>query len=62
MNDEPTQEKAAVRLDTATGLACERTYLSHERTEMSWVRTALALISFGFTKFFELLREKQGAQ
>ena len=64
MNDEPTLEKGAARLDTGTKLAYERTYLAHERTQMAWVRTALALIGFGFTiaKFFDYLKEKQGGQ
>lgn len=30
-------------------LSLERTYLSSERTLMGWVRTALSMISFGFT-------------
>ena len=62
MNDESIPEKAAVRLDTGTRLAFERTYLAHERTQMAWVRTALSLISFGFViaKFFEYLHEKLG--
>ena len=48
---------------TSTKLAIERTRLAHERTLMAWVRTATSLISFGFTiyKFFEYLRESQGA-
>ena len=35
-----------------------RTFLSHERTQMAWVRTSLALISFGFAigKFFHYLQ------
>jgi len=42
-------------LDAGTRLSVARTILSHERTLMSWVRTSVALISFGFTiyKFFE---------
>jgi putative membrane protein len=36
-------------MDTATKLAFERTYLANERTQMVWIRTSLALISFGFT-------------
>src|SRR6187402_3899073 len=50
-------------LSTSTKLAIERTRLAHERTLMAWVRTATSLISFGFTiyKFFEYLRESQGA-
>jgi len=61
MNAALTHEQAAPRLDTATKLAFERTYVAHERTQMAWVRTALSLISFGFgiTKFFEYLRENQ---
>ena len=50
-------------LDTSTKLAIERTRLAHERTLMAWVRTATSLISFGFSiyKFFQYLRESQGA-
>ena len=41
---------------TSTQLALERTILSHERTLMAWVRTAISLITFGFAiyKFFQL--------
>jgi putative membrane protein len=64
MNDEPAHKQSMPSLDTSSRLAYERTYLAHERTLMGWVRTALALISFGFTiaKVFEYLREKQGAR
>ena len=50
-------------LSTSTKLAIERTRLVHQRTLMAWVRTATSLISFGFTvyKFFQYLRESQGA-
>jgi putative membrane protein len=50
-------------VSTTTRLAIERTRLAHERTLMAWVRTATSLISFGFTvyKFFQYLRESQGA-
>jgi putative membrane protein len=63
MSDEPIRERTSVPLDTATRLAFENAYLAYENTRMSWVRTALGMISFGFTiaKFFELVREKQGA-
>jgi putative membrane protein len=39
-----------------------RTRLSVERTMMSWVRTAIALIGFGFTivQFFERIKELPG--
>ena len=52
----------SVQLDTGTRLAYERTFLAHEGTQMAWIRTALSLISFGFTisKFFELLHDKMG--
>ena len=41
-----------------------RTRLSLERTLMSWVRTAVALIGFGFTivQFFERLRVMEGVE
>lgn len=35
--------------DTGTALALERTYWAAERTLMGWIRTALSMISFGFT-------------
>jgi putative membrane protein len=36
-------------------LAADRTWMAQERTLMAWVRTATAMIGFGFTidKFFE---------
>jgi putative membrane protein len=41
-----------------------RTRLSLERTMMSWLRTATALIGFGFTivQFYEHLRQMPGAR
>ena len=61
MSEEATGHESMPALDIATRLAYERTFLAHERTQMGWVRTALALISFGFTiaKFFQFLHEKQ---
>jgi putative membrane protein len=35
--------------DIATRLAMDRNYMAAERTLMAWVRTALSMISFGFT-------------
>jgi putative membrane protein len=35
--------------DTGTALALERTYWAAQRTLMGWIRTALSMISFGFT-------------
>ena len=41
-----------------------RTRMSLERTLMSWVRTAVSLIGFGFTivQFFERFSDMQGVQ
>ena len=63
MNNEGTRKSAATEPDPRVQLAFERTFLAYERTRIAWVRTALALISFGFViaKFFQYLREKQGA-
>src|SRR5689334_20870452 len=40
-------------------LALDRSQLAAERTLMAWVRTALSMISFGFTiyKFLQVLQE-----
>ena len=59
MSDEPTP-KGAHPLETNTRLAFLGTFLAQERTQMAWVRTALALITFGFAiaKFFLFLNEK----
>ena len=64
MSETPSREETAVKLDTGTRLAYERTFLAHERTQMAYLRTALSLISFGFTisKFFELLHQQQGQE
>ena len=51
-----------VTLDTGTRLAYMRTFQSLEGTQMAWIRTALSLITFGFTiaKFFEFLHDGRG--
>lgn len=62
--DKAVRDNVKPRLDTGTKLSFQRTFISHERTQMAWVRTALSLISFGFTiaKLFEYLQEKEGAR
>ncbi len=47
-------------LKTSDVLALDRTRLASERTLMAWVRTALSMISFGFTiyKFLQVLQEQ----
>lgn len=49
-------------LNDATLLAVDRTRAAHDRTLLAWVRTAVSLISFGFTiyKFFEYLKSTGG--
>ncbi len=43
------QAAAKPALEVATSLALDRTYLATERTLMGWIRTALSMITFGFT-------------
>ncbi len=54
--------EAKTHLDTGTRLSFQRTFQALERTQMAWVRTGLALITFGFgiAKFFQYLHEQQG--
>lgn len=49
-----------VKLDLKDILAFDRSQLAAERTLMGWVRTALSLISFGFTlyKFLQIMQEQ----
>ena len=42
-------ESEDVKLDTSTRLAFERTAMAADRSLMAWIRTALALVAFGFT-------------
>ena len=48
----------------ADALATERTRMAADRTLMGWIRTALSMISFGFTifKFLEAIQSKELAQ
>jgi putative membrane protein len=59
----PATLPAAAPVDNAFLLAVERTRLAHERTLIAWLRTALSMISFGFTiyKFFQLEIDKTPA-
>src|SRR5262245_5152254 len=58
---QPRREKpdANALAEQRTDWALMRSFQATERTLMAWVRTALAMISFGFTmvKFFEYLEE-----
>ena len=49
-------QRFEVKPDAPTHFAWLRTRMSMERTLMSWVRTATALIGFGFTIFQFLYR------
>lgn len=53
-----SRESSIPALDASTDLAVDRTRRSYERTLLSWVRTATALITFGFSvqQFFRLAR------
>ena len=46
-------------MDVATRFAVDRTRLAHERMLMAWLRTAVSMITFGFTiyKFFQFESE-----
>lgn len=48
-------------LPSANELALDRTRLAHERTMMAWIRTAVSLISFGFTIYKFLDSFKSGS-
>jgi putative membrane protein len=66
MADLPTAasaERFEVRVTADSHFAWVRTRLSLERTMMSWLRTAVALIGFGFAivQYLEHLEETPGA-
>jgi putative membrane protein len=58
----PDANRFEVRVTADTHFGWLRTRLSVERTMMSWVRTAVSLIGFGFAivQFFERFREMPG--
>ena len=62
LGEEPARFE--VRLTSDSHFAWLRTRLSLERTLMSWVRTAVALIGFGFTivQFFQHISQIEGVK
>ena len=67
MADSPTASKAArfeVRATASDHFAWARTRLALERTIMSWLRTAVALIGFGFAivQYLNHLQQAPGAR
>ena len=64
MADPPTAGRFEVRVTADSHFAWIRTRLSVERTMMSWQRTAVALIGFGFAivQYFNHLQEIPGAR
>ena len=63
VNAGPVADRFAVRATADSHFAWLRTRLSLERTLMSWVRTAVSLIGFGFTivQFFNRMQEMPGS-
>ena len=60
----PSAGRFEVRVTSDSHFSWIRTRLSIERTMMSWIRTATALIGFGFAivQFFERLAQMPGAR
>jgi putative membrane protein len=60
----PSAGRFEVRTTSDSHFSWLRTRLSLERTMMSWLRTATALIGFGFAivQFFERLHQSPGAR
>jgi putative membrane protein len=61
-HSQPGAGRFEVRVTADTHFGWLRTRLSVERTMMSWVRTAVSLIGFGFAivQFFERLQQMPG--
>ncbi len=59
---DPMSARFEVRATAESHFSWLRTRLSVERTLMSWVRTAISLIGFGFTivQFFDRMQEMPG--
>ena len=68
MADDPKPDATAgrfeVRVTADTHFGWLRTRMSVERTLMSWVRTAISLIGFGFTsvQFFDRMQDMPGVK
>lgn len=65
MSDAPTNaDRFEVRVTSDSHFGWLRTRLSVERTMMSWVRTSVSLIGFGFAivQFFERLQQMPGVR
>ena len=62
IGSKPLTDRFEVRVTAEGHFAWLRTRMSVERTLMSWVRTAVSLIGFGFTivQFFNRLSEMPG--
>ena len=62
LNPNAESDRFEVKATASDHFSWLRTRLSVERTMMSWVRTAIALIGFGFTivQFFERMKEMPG--
>jgi len=62
IGSKPLTDRFEVRVTAEGHFAWLRTRMSVERTLMSWVRTAVSLIGFGFTivQFFNRLHEMPG--
>jgi len=60
----PSADRFEVRVTADSHFGWIRTRLSLERTMMSWVRTAVSLIGFGFAivQFFERLQQTPGVR